>query len=423
MKKVFALVDCNNFYVSCERLFRPELIGCPVVVLSNNDGCIIARSNEAKELGIAMGTPFFKIQSLIKRHKIKVFSSNYALYGDLSNRVMDILQKWEPEVEIYSIDEAFMTLPPSRVCSLTEYAQQLKNRVLQCVGIPVSVGIASTKTLAKIANRIAKKNGYYKGVFDLTDNENIDTALQATRVEDVWGIGRRYAQKLNNHGIYDALQLKGINDKWVRKHLTISGLRTVMELRGISCIVSDNSQSHRKSIVSSGSFGREVSSSADLKEAISSYASIAAQKLRSQKLAAGFIHVFLTTNQFKGDQPQYSKSMMVSLPQPSSYTPTIIKSALHGLDQIYKDGYHYKKAGVMLTGISSGKHKQLSLFGSDIKESNCLMNAVDYINSKWGRNTMQSASAGFAKPWSMQQSFKSPSYTTSWQELPLVKAS
>jgi DNA polymerase V len=422
MPKIFALVDCNNFYVSCERLFRPKLVGRPVVVLSNNDGCIIARSNEVKQLGIAMGAPFFKAKSLIDRHKVEVFSSNYTLYGDLSNRVMNVLQQWEAEVEIYSIDEAFITLPPSGVGGLSEYGQQLKNRIWQHVGIPVSVGIAATKTLAKIANRIAKKNNPHNGVLDLTAPGSIDRALKTVQVEDVWGIGRRYSQKLNEHGIYDALQLKMADDKWIRKHLTISGLRTVWELRGTSCIVSDNSPASRKSIVSSRSFGREVSSAADLREAVASYASVAAQKLRSLKMTASFINVFLATNQFKKNQAQYYKHITVPFPQSSSYTPTIIKSALNGLEKIYKTGYRYKKAGVMLTGISSCQSKQLNLFCSEKKGSDSLMNVLDQINLKWGRDTMQFAAAGMTRPWSMRQSLKSPSYTTNWQELPLVKA-
>lgn len=420
MKKVFALVDCNNFYASCERLFRPDLIGRPIVVLSNNDGCIIARSNEAKELGVIMGAPFFKMQSLIRAHKIKVFSSNYALYGDLSHRVMAVLQQLEPEVEIYSIDEAFMSLPASKISSLTEYSHLVKERIKQCVGLPVSVGIGTTKTLAKVANQTAKKNAHYQGVLDLTEDKNIAEILEETRVEDIWGIGRQYTRKLNDCGIYNGLQLKGANDNWLRKNLTISGLRTVMELRGTSCLSLEASQSSRKSIVSSRSFGRAVNSLADLQEAVSTYAATAAKKLRSQNLVAGSIHIFLTTNQFQKDHPQYSKSIMVSLPQPSSYTPSFIKSSLHGLGKIYKPGYHYQKVGVMLTGLTSNSCKQLSLFNPERMENDGLMNAVDHINAKWGRNTIQSAAEGFVKPWSMQQSYKSPSYTTDWQELPVV---
>jgi len=396
-------------------------MGVPVVVLSNNDGCIIARSNEAKRLGIAMGTPFFKIRSLLKQHKVTVFSSNYALYGDLSNRVMDILRQLESEVEIYSIDEAFIALPADNKCGFSQYARQMRERILRCVGIPVSIGLAPTKTLAKVANQIAKKDGSCKGVFDLTESKLQDSALSSTEVSDVWGIGRRYTQRLNDHGIYNALQLRDADDKWIRKNLTISGLRTVMELRGVSCVISDDCQSSRKSIVSSRSFAHEVSSPADLREAIASYASTAAQKLRAQGLRADSVHLFLTTNKFKESQRQYSKSTMVSLPQPSSYTPTIIKSALLGFERIYQAGLPYKKAGVMLTGISSVGSTQLSLFGQADKESDSLMNVVDYINAKWGRDTIQSGAAGFARSCAMKQSFKSPAYTTSWQELPLAK--
>ncbi len=236
MKKVFALVDCNNFYASCERLFRPELNGRPVVVLSNNDGCVIARSNEAKALGIGMGVPYFQNKTLLQQHNVHVFSSNYALYGDLSHRVMDLLQQMEPEVEIYSIDEAFIGLPVSQARPLTEYGHRLRKRIRQCVGIPVSIGIAPTKTLAKIANRIAKKNLSCDGVFDMTGHNDPDRLLASVAVEDVWGIGRQYAEKLNRRGIVNGLQLKNADPAWIRKHLTVTGLRTVMELQGVSCL-------------------------------------------------------------------------------------------------------------------------------------------------------------------------------------------
>lgn len=421
MKKVFALVDCNNFYVSCERVFNPKLEGKPVVVLSNNDGCIIARSNEAKALGIKMGEPFFKSKPLIKKHNVKVFSSNYALYGDLSCRVMDVLQEMEPDVEIYSIDEAFLYMPHSK--KITEYAKNIKKRVKQCVGIPVSVGIAPTKTLAKLANRLAKNSLYHDGVFDFTDHERIDELLSGVGVEDVWGIGRRYTKKLNMHGIYTALHLKNANDTWIRKNLTITGLRTVMELRGIPCISLENIQASKKSIVSSKSFGSPVSSLTDLTEAVSTYTSRAAEKLRNQKSIAGGLHVFIATNRFKTDRPQYSNSEMVILPEPTSSTPALIAAAVKCLKNIYRPGYEYQKAGVMLTDIVSETCQQRNLFMQSSDDKAPLMKALDKINAKWGRHTLQYAVSGFKKPWKFKQTRKSPAYTTRWADLPIVKAS
>jgi DNA polymerase V len=422
MKKVFALVDCNNFYASCERLFRPELNGQPVVVLSNNDGCVIARSNEAKALGITMGAPYFQNKTLMQQHNVHVFSSNYALYGDLSHRVMDLLQQMEPEVEIYSIDEAFIGLPVSQTRQLTENAHRLRKRIKQCVGIPVSIGIAPTKTLAKIANRIAKKNAAYDGVFDITEHGDPDGLLASVAVEDVWGIGRRYAKKLNRQGISNGLQLKNSDPAWIRKHLTVTGLRTVMELQGVSCLPLADIPVDRKSLVSSRSFGSPVTSCGDLREAVASYVSAAAARLRAQRLAAGFLHVFLATNRFKEDLPQYSGSLMTALSQPTSCTSTLIRSACQVLERIYKPGYQYQKAGVMLTGLKPRNRYQQNLFLPLADERAGLMVAMDRINTRWGRNTLQFAAAGLAKPWGMRRYRKSPAYTTNWGELPVATA-
>ena len=422
-KKLFALVDCNNFYASCERLFRPELKEKPIVVLSNNDGCIVARSNEAKALGISMGAPYFKSKELIRRHNVQVFSSNYSLYGDLSHRVMSVLQDMEPEVEIYSIDEAFISLPASNHQDLTDYAKSLKARVEQWVGIPVSVGIAPTKTLAKLAGRVAKKNGKYGGVFALTDHDELDALLSSIDVGDVWGIGRRSAEKLHRQGILNVFQLKNANDNWLRKNLTVTGLRTAMELRGTSCIPLDSAQPNKKAIISSRSFGQPISSLADLKEAIATHVSIAAKKLRDQRSAAHSIHVFIYTNRFKEDAPQYSGNMTIPLPQASSYTPTMIKHAMQGLERVYKPGYKYNKAGVMMTELVPQDRVQRNLFAQENRESLPLMETVDRINQAWGRNTIRFAVEGLKQSWQMKQSHKSPAYTTSWAEIPVVKAS
>jgi len=421
MNKIFALVDCNNFYSSCERLFRPELKNKPIVVLSNNDGCIIARSNEAKALGIPMGAPYFKSKALINRHNVEVFSSNYALYGDLSHRVMSVLRELEPEVEVYSIDEAFISLPPGNRRDLSRYAKALKAKVEQWVGIPISVGIGPTKTLAKVANRFAKKEARHGGAF-VIDHDNLDGLLASVEVGDIWGIGRRSAAKLARIGIGNGLQLKEANDSWIRKQLTVTGLRTVMELRGTPCIALEDAGVNRKSVISSRSFGRPVSSLADLREAIASHVAIGAAKLREQGSAAGAIQVFIMTNRFKEDAPQYSGSTTIPLTTASACTPTLIGRALRGLERIYKPGYRFNKAGVMLTGLVPANRIQRSLLDREGRDGAILMKSVDRINATWGRNTIRFAAEGLTKSWRMQQSRKSPAYTTSWTEIPEVHA-
>lgn len=422
MKKVFALVDCNNFYCSCERLFLPELNNQPIVVLSNNDGCVIARSNETKALGIKMGDPHFKLKDLIVKHHIHVFSSNYALYGDLSHRVMTILQQQEPEVEVYSIDEAFISLPYTPGKLHTEYARYMKQKVKQYVGIPVAIGIGPTKTLAKVANRLAKKNTENGGVLDITDHGQIDAILAKYDVEDVWGIGRQSANRLRMCGISTARDLRDADDIWLRKKMTVTGLRTAMELRGISCMPLETVQPDKKSIISSKSFGRPVTTLSDMKEAVATYLSTAAEKLRKQGSLTGAIQVFISTNPFNLNQPQYAQSMMAILPQASAYTPTLLKATIHCLERIFKPEFQYKKAGVILMDIVPDHHQQQNLFVLANTESPELMQAVDQINQKWGRHTVQLGTAGIDKSWQMVQSYKSPAYTTNWPELPVVKA-
>ena len=423
--KRFALIDCNNFYVSCERLFNPRLQRRPVVVLSNNDGCIIARSNEAKRLGIGMGDPYFKKKQFLRQHGVQVFSSNYALYGDLSQRVMTILQQEEPEVEIYSIDEAFVRLSPVAGQSMAQYGLHLKKRLDQCVGIPVSVGIGASKTLAKLASTIAKKNPDCQGVFDLADCPDPDTILAGIAVNAIWGIGRRSSKKLNQHGIYTALDLKNSNSRWLRGLLGLSGLRTVTELRGESCISIEQSPPNRKSVVSFRSFRQPLTSLEDLSEAISCYVSIAAQKIRSQQLLTANLHVFLSCSRFakNSSTPFFSGSRMLPLAEPTASTPTLIKAALQGLRQLYRPGYAYKKAGVMFTGLSNAAMQQQNLFFRSAElESRPLMAALDRVNSRWGSNTLRYGSSGTAREWSMKQTRKSPAYTTCWAELPVVYA-
>lgn len=421
-RQLFALVDCNSFYVSCEQLFNPRLAGRPVVVLSNNDGCVVSRSSEARALGIGMGVPFFKCERLLRRHGGVALSSNYALYGDMSQRVMDVLQQFEAEVEIYSIDEAFLALPADGLQDLAGYGRRIRNTVRRLTGIPVSIGFGPTKTLAKLANRLAKKHPGHGGVLDISRTPDRDALLAAVAVRAVWGIGSRSAKRLATQGIHTALALKNANDTWIRKQLTVTGLRTVMELRGISCIPLADAAPAKQSITSSRSFGRPVELLADLREALSTYTAIAAEKLRQQQAVAGCLHVFLSTNRFKQNEPRYAGVHTITLAAPSASTPVLVKYALEGLAQLYRPSLRYQKTGIILTELLPRQYRQQSLFPRPDTEQMEVMQAVDRINQRWGRDTIQYAGAGLAKSWKNRQLLKSPAYTSSWQEIPVVKA-
>lgn len=415
----FALVDCNNFYVSCERIFEPKLAGRPVVVLSNNDGCVIARSEEAKAVGIRMGQPVFECQGLILRHGVHVYSSNYSLYGDISRRIMDVLSLSCPDVEVYSIDEAFLNLSgiPG---SAEEYCREIRNRVKQWVGVPVSIGIGPTKTLAKAGARIAKKSATAGGVFDTTGRA--EDILPSIDVEDVWGIGRRYTRMLRSRGIITALDLSRVNDEWARKHLTVMGLRTVLELRGTSCIPIEDSVAPARSIVCSRSFGRKVFSLEDLHEAAAAYTARAAEKLRMKKSAASFIEVMLIEFPFNEGFPATHIASM-DIPTATSYTPELMGYAKALLSRIYRKGPAYRKVGVMLAGIAPRGRVQSNLFHESREgpKEFALMDTLDRINARWGRGTLRFAAAGFERPWWMRQARKSPLFTTSWSDLPRVR--
>ena len=421
--EMFGLIDCNNFYASCERLFRPDLTNRPVVVLSNNDGCIIARSNEAKALGIEMGTPYFKQEPLIRKHDVAVFSSNYSLYGDISQRIMNVLMSLEPDVEVYSIDEAFIRLLPGKQCDLENWSRSLKAIVQKHAGIPVSIGLGPTKTLAKIANRFAKKNLSAAGIFVMADEKPLDSLLATVDIGDIWGIGRRHTARLKGHGIHTALELKNCDDTWIRKQLTVTGLRTAMELRGIPCISLEQARPARKSVCTSRSFGQPVETLDDLQEAVATYVTQAAYKLRNGGLRATIVDVFIHTNSFKKDEPQYCSRRTFTLPAPSAHIATLIKVALASLKTIYRPGYRYQKAGVLLNGLVPENYEQLRLFHAPASRDTSLMKAVDEINTRWGRETIQPAAAGFARKWHFRQMKKSPAYTTRWSELPTAKAS
>lgn len=432
LKPIFALVDCNNFYASCERVFAPHLEGKPVVVLSNNDGCIIARSNEAKALGIKMGQPLFECQALIKKHDMAVLSSNYTLYGNFSSRVMSTLAEFTPDLEVYSIDEAFLSFTGIvAAADRLSYARDIRQTVKQYTGIPVSVGVATSKTLSKIANERAKKDKTLEGVFDITaySQTEMDALLATVPLEDVWGIGNRKAAFLREHGYATALDLKQAPDHWIKKHLTITGLRTVFELRGISCLPLELAPPPKKAIASAKTFGRPIESQAELKEAVATYLSRAAEKLRAQRSSCGLLQVFVQTNHFREDEPKYANSATFKLPTPTAYTPELVWYADYLLSKIYRPGYRYIKAGVMLTDFVPDSQLQLKLFSgnssaqlADQERKQRLMAAVDQLNKKLGRESIRLGASGLARQWKSHQANVSPRYTTRWHELLVAKA-
>ncbi len=415
---VFALVDCNNFYASCERVFNPRLNGQPVIVLSNNDGCVVARSNEAKALGIGMGVPEFMVREIIRAHQVQVFSSNYALYGDMSQRVMETLGQFCPDLEIYSIDEAFLSLSGFRSKNFAEYAATIRATVKRWTGLPVSIGIAETKTLAKIAGDVAKKTP--GGVFDLLACPDREFLLDKTAVSDVWGIGRAHTKFLNPHGIKTALQLRQADDQFIRKHMGIVGLRLVMELRGLSCLELEQCPPPKKGISCARSFGKAVTQLYEMEQAVSSYVTRAAEKLRAEKLAVTNLTVFMHTNQFK-DDPQYSNSLTVKLSVATDTTHELITAALQAIRKIWREGFAYKKAGVMFVGLVPANQVQADFFdGKDRTRSKKLMAALDSINERFGSGTLQYASSGISKEWKATFNRRSPAFTTSWDELPVA---
>jgi DNA polymerase V len=424
MATAYGLIDCNNFYASCERAFRPELRGRPVVVLSNNDGCVIARSAEAKALGVPMGAPFFKCRGLLARHGVEVFSSNYALYGDMSARVMRVLARFCPRVDVYSIDEAFADLTgvpggPSA------FARRLRATVEAWTGIPVCIGIGPTKTLAKLANRFAKKQPRSRGVFDISASPDPDRVLRWTEIGDVWGIGPRHARRLRKMGVHHALAFRDMDSDWVKRKMTVTGLHTLLELRGQPCHGFGSGPAPRKTVVSSRSFGRPVSRLDDLLEAVAQYTTRAAERLRGQECVAAHVLVSLETNGFKLGNPQYSNTQAVPLAVATAHTPTLIRAAQTGLARIYREGYEFKKCGVTLSGLEPAGSRWLSLLAlpPDHRPGDePLMRAVDALNARWGRDTVVFAASGIDGSWRMRREMRSPRYTTVWKELLEVRA-
>jgi len=421
-RQIIALVDCNNFYVSCERVFDPSLEGKPVAVLSNNDGCMVSRSAEIKALGIPMGAPGFKYEALVRQHGGTLLSSNYALYGDMSSRVMETLSRFSPEVEVYSIDEAFLVLSGLRINDLEEFGRKIRKTVKQWTGIPVSVGISTSKTLAQVANHWAKRASGFRGSLALMDEDRITKALQKTPVGEVWGIGRQYEKFLKQNGIETALQLRNANEKFVDHYMTVVGHKTVLELQGFSAIDMDEAPSPKKSIVVSRSFGKQVEELFELEEAVSSYITRAAEKLRNQDSVAGRMMVFLSTNRFK-EGPQYSNSLQTVLSPPSAYTPDLIRTALEMLRELHLPGFEYKKAGVMFSEIIPAGDVPLNFIETNYLDDKrkVLMDTVDKINRRNGRDTVFYASSGVKKEWQMKRARLSPAYTTRWTDLPRAK--
>lgn len=427
---IYALVDCNNFYCSCERVFNPRLENRPLVVLSNNDGCAVARSNEAKALGIKMGEPWFKLTDLVKRHGLIGLSSNYTLYGDMSSRVMQVLRDFTPDVEVYSIDESFLRVERMHRLwpSLAAMGQAIRARARQWTGIPVCVGIgAPTKTLAKLCNHIAKNNPEYGGVFDWAAQspQERNRLLSTIEVGEVWGVGRRVSQKLESLGIHTVQDLRCASQKMIRLHFSVVMERTVAELQGVSCLTLEDVAPPKKQIVSSKSFGQLVVTLDELSEALTSYVSRAAEKLRVQGSVCGALQVFVMTNVFREADPQYSNGIVIPLSNPSCNTLELAAAALYGLKRIYKSGYSYKKTGVILLDLSPRTQRQASLFSQldeEAKHSDALMSVLDDINARFGRDTLSVAAIGTQKQWKARAENKTLCYTTRWSELPKARA-
>ncbi|HLO43779.1 MAG TPA: Y-family DNA polymerase [Leadbetterella sp.] len=415
---MYGLVDCNNFYASCERVFNPALNNKPIVVLSNNDGCVIARSNEAKAMGIPMGAPAFEFEELFIKHDVKVFSANFALYGDMSSRVMDLLKGYCPEIEIYSIDEAFLDFKSyTKNYDLKAYGEKMAYHVRKATGIPVSVGFAPTKALAKVANRIAKKYPEQtKGVFVMDTLEKRIKALKWLKIEDVWGVGRQHAKRLNAIGVVNAYDFTELNDQWIKKNMSIVGVRLQKELKGIETLGLEE-KAPKKNIATTRSFDRSYNNISDLQERVSTFVVISAEKLRRQNSCCNAVMVFLNTNFFRTDQPQYNKSIVVRLPYATNSSIDITKYALQGLEIIFKPGYQYKKAGVMLLDFCNENEIQHTLFEAPNPQHKILMRTVDKLNAAIGQQKVKLAIQDKDRVWKMKQEKLSRRFTTKLNEV------
>ena len=416
-KNKIALIDCNSFYVSCERLFNPKINNKPVVVLSNNDGCVISRSTEAKKIGIKMGEPYFKVKELVKKNNVYIFSSNYALYGDISRRVMKTLKSFSDKIEIYSIDEAFVDLSHVEEKEVENYGKEIRERILKWTGIPTSVGISNTKTLSKVANHIAKKNK--TGVIYL--KENIDESLKNFDICDIWGVGKQLSKLYIKNGIDTAYKLKTISNSWVRKSTNVLGAKTVMELRGVTCINLETQETKRKSCCVSRSFGKKVESLETLQESITTHCLNAAEKIRNESQITRSITIYIRTNPFDKNRKYYSNSVTIDLPVATSNSLELVKVAINGLRKIYKYGYFYQKAGIILSKLAESSEKELNLLAPIMEnKSQSLMKAIDFTNAKYGRNAISIAQAGINNSWKMRREHSSKIDTASFDSLPKI---
>ena len=419
---MFALVDCNNFYASCERVFQPQWEGKPVVILSNNDGCVIARSNEAKALGIPMGAPAFQYQKVFQQQGVKVFSSNYPLYGDMSSRVMKILEQYTPEVEIYSIDEAFLRFRGFDHINLNSHCQQMRQQVQQWTGIPVSVGMGPSKALAKIANKIAKKFAdKTQGVYCIDTEDKRLKALKWTSIGDVWGIGRQHRKRLEALGIMTALDFVRLPDTWVRQHMSVLGLRLKKDLQGLPFIQLEETIPTKKSIATTRSFEGTLNHFDALEERVTTFATSCAEKLRHQNSNCTALLVFVRSDPHKKGATPYRNSCTLNLPYPSNSSITIGKYAVMGLKAIYREGIAYKKAGVLVLGLHPAATRQLSLFEAHVGKHQALMHAIDSIHRRFGPHQMKLANQDLKRTWKMKQEHLSKRFTTKLSETIVVK--
>jgi len=418
---MFALADCNNFYASCERVFRPDLNGKPIVVLSNNDGCVIARSNEAKAVGIPMGAPAFKFEKIFDKFKVNVFSANFALYGDISHRVMDILSSYSPEIEIYSIDECFIKLNGFQNFDLVNYANEMKSKVMKWTGIPISIGISPTKALSKVANRIAKKfPEKTNGVYIIDNDEKRIKALKWLKIEDVWGVGRQYSKQLSAIGVKTAFDFVQLNDQFVKRKMSIVGLRLKHDLQGIPTLDFEDIQP-KQNIAVTRSFEKNYTEFEQLKERISTFAVSCSEKLRKQNSCCNALMVFIQANPFRKDLPQYGRSIFVKLPFPTNSGIEMSKFATQALKQIFKNGFAYKRAGVIIQNFTPANNSQQNLFENSDKRHAPLMQAVDKLNAVFGQQKIRLASQDTKRVWKMRQEKLSPCYTTKLKDIITVK--
>jgi DNA polymerase V len=419
---MYGLIDCNNFYASCERVFNPSLVGKPIVVLSNNDGCVIARSNEAKALGIPMGEPAYKLKELIENEQVAVFSSNYVLYGDMSHRVMTTIASFAPDMEIYSIDEAFLHFDGFEKVDLHELGLKIVRTTTKGTGIPVSMGIAPTKTLAKVANKFAKKYRDYKGVCIIDSEIKREKALKLFAIEDVWGIGRRYAKKLRYYSVNTAWDFTQKSKSWVRNLMGVVGERTWMELKGIPCVEMEVPTA-KKTICTSRSFGERLTEIEPITEAVANFAAACGEKLRKQHSLANALLVFIHTNPHATNQPQYYNQTLMQLPVSTNDSTELVKYAIQGLKSIFASGYRYKKAGVIVSDIVPERPMQTDLFDTRNRDKyKKVMLVMDSLNATYGNRKVRIATQGFGRKWKLKNEKLSPCYTTRLSDILVVNA-